>query len=48
MGFLIWYAIYAVAVILLIFLVYISGIVRYVGNNRIAIVEKLWAGQQAS
>lgn len=31
-------------VLAFVVLVYISGIVRYVGNNRVAVVEKLWSG----
>ncbi len=34
----------AVGVLVLLALFSVSGIVRYVGNNRIAIVEKLWSG----
>lgn len=30
--------------LLLAFFAYVSGMVRYVGNNRVAIVEKLWSG----
>ena len=33
------------AVVILLVLLYASGIVRYVGNNEVAIVEKLWAGK---
>jgi uncharacterized membrane protein YqiK len=35
----------ALAVVLAVVLVRLSGIVRYIGNNRIAIVEKLWSGR---
>ena len=35
----------AVGVFVLLVLFIVSGIVRYVGNNRIAIVEKLWSGK---
>ena len=34
----------AVGVFVLLVIFIVSGIVRYVGNNRIAIVEKLWSG----
>lgn len=34
----------AIAVGTMVF-VFISGIVRYVGNNRVAVVEKLWSGR---
>ncbi|HTR83325.1 MAG TPA: SPFH domain-containing protein [Reyranella sp.] len=33
------------AVVLLLVLIYASGWVRYVGNNEVAIVEKLWASR---
>jgi uncharacterized membrane protein YqiK len=35
----------AMAVVLAVALVRASGLVRYIGNNRIAIVEKLWSGR---
>jgi uncharacterized membrane protein YqiK len=35
----------AAAVILAAILVRVSGLIRYIGNNRIAIVEKLWSGR---
>ena len=35
----------AVGVFVLLVIFVLSGIVRYVGNNRIAIVEKLWSGR---
>src|ERR1700761_9857623 len=35
----------ALALALLAALVRLSGVVRYIGNNRIAIVEKLWSGK---
>ena len=40
-----WPIAYGVAVVALLVLFYLSGIVRYVGNNRIAVVEKMWAGK---
>jgi len=39
-----WAALAVGALVLLVLFV-VSGIVRYVGNNRIAIVEKLWSGK---
>lgn len=41
----IWPAVYAACGVGVALLVYLSGIVRYVGNNRVAIVEKLWSGK---
>ena len=35
----------ASAVVLAVVIVRLSGMVRYIGNNRIAIVEKLWSGR---
>src|SRR5215471_16589001 len=35
----------ALAVVLAVVLVRLSGIVRYIGNNRIAVVEKLWSSR---
>jgi len=35
----------ALAVVVAVVLVRLSGLVRYIGNNRIAIVEKLWSGR---
>src|SRR5262249_29318460 len=40
MGEYFWWAVYGVGVIVLLVLFYASGTVRYVGNIRIAIVEK--------
>ena len=40
-----WPIAYGVGVVVALVLLYLSGVVRYVGNNRIAIVEKLWAGK---
>jgi uncharacterized membrane protein YqiK len=37
-------AVYAGLALAILWLLYISGIIRYVGNNRVAIVEKLWSG----
>src|SRR5882757_5064662 len=37
-------AAYAVAALVMLVLFLASGIVRYVGNNRVAVVEKLWSG----
>ena len=44
MSAMIWYAAYAMAALVAVLVFYISGIIRYVGNNRVAIVEKLWSG----
>ena len=35
----------AVVVALVAALVFASGVIRYIGNNRVAIVEKLWSGR---
>jgi uncharacterized membrane protein YqiK len=40
-----WYIVYGVAAGAVLILLYASGLVRYVGNNRVAIVEKLWSGK---
>src|SRR5476651_882960 len=40
-----WYVVYAVAAAAVLILFHVSGIVRYVANNRVAIVEKLWSGR---
>ena len=40
----IWLGIYAAVALAIIALFVSSGIVRYVGNSRVAIVEKLWSG----
>ncbi len=45
MNMLIWAGIYAAAFIFVLLLVYASGIIRYVGNSRVAVVEKLWSGK---
>ena len=42
---LIWPAAYGVAALVLLALIYFSGMVRYVGNNRVAVVEKYWSGK---
>jgi uncharacterized membrane protein YqiK len=34
-----------VAVLAIIFLIYVSGMVRYVSNKRVAVVERLWSGR---
>jgi uncharacterized membrane protein YqiK len=39
----VWVFVAALVVLALVFL-RVSGMVRYVGNNRVAIVEKLWSG----
>ncbi len=41
----VWYAIYAVATLAALLVIWVSGMIRYVGNNRVAIVEKLWSGK---
>ena len=38
------FALYAALGLAVIAVIYASGMVRYVGNNRVAIVEKLWSG----
>ena len=45
MNILFWPAVYGVIALAVLALVYFSGVVRYVGNNRVAIVEKLWSGK---
>ena len=40
----IWLAVYAVSALAIIIVFIASGVVRYVGNSRVAIVEKLWSG----
>jgi len=39
----IWYASLGALAVVLAAIFYFSGIVRYVSNNRVAIVEKLWS-----
>jgi uncharacterized membrane protein YqiK len=41
----VYWAIWIIAILLFFFIFYMAGIVRYVRNNRVAIVEKLWAGK---
>jgi len=41
----IWPAVGSIAVVVTLALVYFSGVIRYVGNNRVAVVEKLWSGK---
>jgi uncharacterized membrane protein YqiK len=36
--------IYTVLSLIIVWVLYLSGIVRYVGNNRVAVIEKLWSG----
>jgi uncharacterized membrane protein YqiK len=36
--------IYTVLSFIIVWVLYLSGIVRYVGNNRVAVIEKLWSG----
>ncbi len=43
-GYLPWAAL-ALAALVLVVLVVLSGAIRYVGNNHIAVVEKLWSGK---
>ena len=38
------YVVYAALCLAVVAVIYASGMVRYVGNNRVAIVEKLWSG----
>ena len=40
-----WPAAGGIAVVAALALVYLSGMIRYVGNNRVAVVEKLWSGK---
>ena len=40
-----WPIVGGVCAVVLLVLIYISGMIRYVGNNRVAIVEKLWSGR---
>jgi len=40
-----WPAAGGIAVVAALALVYLSGMIRYVGNSRVAIVEKLWSGK---
>ena len=40
-----WPVIYGISAIVVLLLIYAAGIIRYVGNNRVAIVEKLWSGK---
>ncbi|WP_297509825.1 SPFH domain-containing protein [uncultured Caulobacter sp.] len=35
----------ALAVVLIAALIAVSGMIRYIGNNRVAVVEKLWSGK---
>lgn len=35
----------ALGVVLVVALVAVSGMIRYIGNNRVAVVEKLWSGK---
>ncbi|WP_226015680.1 SPFH domain-containing protein [Novosphingobium sp. FKTRR1] len=41
---LVWGAGAGVAAVLVLLLIVLSGMIRYVGNSRVAIVEKLWSG----
>jgi len=38
-------AVAAISLALLILFVWISGMIRYIGNNRVAVVEKLWSAK---
>jgi len=40
-----WPAAGGIAVVATLALVYLSGMIRYVGNSRVAVVEKLWSGK---
>lgn len=40
-----WLAGGGIGAVAVLALVYLSGVIRYVGNNRVAVVEKLWSGR---
>ncbi len=45
MNSLFWPIAIGVSAVAILLLIYVSGMVRYVGNSRIAVVEKLWSGK---